>query len=257
MQNKKLHLIMPMAGRGSRFFEDGFVAPKPLIEINGKPFFYWATQSVAKFVDLADITFVVLAEHIRDFDIAAKIKAYYPAARMVALDAVTEGAAITCQKGAQGLPAGEPLLFNDCDHLFLCERFYDFCRQGNFAAGPDGALLTFASDRPAYSYLQYGDDGFVCRTVEKQVVSHDAICGAYYFKNKAVYDTACAAYLKNCAYKEFFVSGIYNEMAAAGQKVSGFATDLHLPFGTPAEYFAAEAPVHAAAFDALAGDAVQ
>ena len=42
----KLHLILPMAGRGSRFFENGFVCPKPLIEIHGKPFFYWAARSV-------------------------------------------------------------------------------------------------------------------------------------------------------------------------------------------------------------------
>ena len=47
----KLHLILPMAGRGSRFFKNGFVCPKPLIEINGKPFFYWAARSVEKFVD--------------------------------------------------------------------------------------------------------------------------------------------------------------------------------------------------------------
>ena len=42
----KLHLILPMAGRGSRFFENGFVCPKPLIEIAGKPFFYWAARSI-------------------------------------------------------------------------------------------------------------------------------------------------------------------------------------------------------------------
>ena len=56
----KLHLILPMAGRGSRFFDDGFISPKPLIEINGKPFFYWAARSIEKFVDCADLTFVVL-----------------------------------------------------------------------------------------------------------------------------------------------------------------------------------------------------
>ena len=65
---------MPMAGRGSRFFENGFVMPKPLIEINGRPFFYWATQSIAKFVDCADITFVVLEEHIRDHAIRTKFE---------------------------------------------------------------------------------------------------------------------------------------------------------------------------------------
>ena len=54
----KLHLILPMAGRGSRFFENGFVCPKPLIEIAGKPFFYWAARSIEKYVDCADLTFV-------------------------------------------------------------------------------------------------------------------------------------------------------------------------------------------------------
>ena len=86
----KLHLILPMAGRGSRFFDDGFISPKPLIEINGKPFFYWAARSIEKFVDCADLTFVVLEEHIRDFAINARIKEYWPEARIVALPAVTE-----------------------------------------------------------------------------------------------------------------------------------------------------------------------
>ena len=109
----KLHLILPIAGRGSRFFENGFVCPKPLIEIAGKPFFYWAARSIEKYVDCADLTFVVLEEHIRDFAIDAKIKAYWPNARIIALPAVTEGAAITALRGAEGLPGGEPLLFND------------------------------------------------------------------------------------------------------------------------------------------------
>ena len=247
----KLHLILPMAGRGSRFFENGFVCPKPLIEIHGKPFFYWAARSVEKFVDCADLTFVVLEEHIRDFAIDEKIRAFWPDARIIALPEVTAGAAITALKGAEGLPEGEPLLFNDCDQLFLCKSFYDFCAEGQFAQGPAGALLTFESDSPAYSYLQYGADGNVCHTVEKQVVSHDAICGAYYFKDKKTYADACEAYLHACQYKEFFVSGIYNVLADRGAAVKGFATDLHLPFGTPDEYRAAEAPENAAGFEAL------
>lgn len=247
----KLHLILPMAGRGSRFFENGFVCPKPLIEINGKPFFYWAARSIEKYVDCADITFVVLEEHIRDFGIDAKIKQYWPEARIIALPEVTEGAAVTALKGCEGLPEGEPILFNDCDHLFICSAFNAFCEKGRFADGPAGALLTFESDSPAYSYLQYGADGNVCHTVEKQVVSHDAICGAYYFKDKRTYADACAAYLKNCEYKEFFVSGIYNVLAAQGARIAGFACDLHLPFGTPDEYRTAEKPENRAGFDAL------
>lgn len=159
-------------------------------------------------MDCADITFVVLEEHIRDHAIDREIKTYYPDAKIVALPEVTEGAAITALRGAESLPDDEPLLFNDCDHLFFCKPFNEFCKAGDFANGPDGALLTFASDSPAYSYLQYGADGRVCHTVEKQVVSHDAICGAYYFKISSsmlppVQSTCTTAIIKNFLFPAF------------------------------------------------------
>ena len=51
---------MPMAGAGSRFYKNGYIQPKPIIEIAERPFFYWGVRSVQKFVDIQDITFVVL-----------------------------------------------------------------------------------------------------------------------------------------------------------------------------------------------------
>ena len=60
----KTHLIMPMAGAGSRFYKNGYIQPKPIIEIAERPFFYWGVRSVQKFVDIQDITFVVLKDHI-------------------------------------------------------------------------------------------------------------------------------------------------------------------------------------------------
>lgn len=66
---KKFHLIMPMGGKGQRFFNDGYVAPKPLIEIHDRPFFYWSTMSILKYNPDCDVTFVVLREHIEKFDI--------------------------------------------------------------------------------------------------------------------------------------------------------------------------------------------
>ena len=48
---KKIHLIMPMGGGGTRFGNKGFDVPKPIIGLQGKPFFYWASKSVEKVVD--------------------------------------------------------------------------------------------------------------------------------------------------------------------------------------------------------------
>ncbi|MBQ4025950.1 MAG: glycosyltransferase family 2 protein [Treponema sp.] len=231
----KLNLIMPMGGGGTRFGKQGFSVPKPLIEIYGKPFFYWATQSVAKFVDLQSLTFVVLKEHIAQFSIDEKILEFYPNAKITVIPEVLPGAVLTCMEGIKKVADGEPILFNDCDHLFLCHDFYDFCKNGRFSE-VDGALLTFKSSDPRFSFAECGNDGLVKRTVEKQSVSDNAICGAYYFKDKRTFSEAVEVYLKNCQYKEFFVSGVYNVLANAGKKISIFGTDHHVSFGTPEEF---------------------
>lgn len=67
--DENFHLVMPMGGKGQRFFNDGYVAPKPLIEIHDRPFFYWSTMSILKYNPDCDVTFVVLKEHIEKFDI--------------------------------------------------------------------------------------------------------------------------------------------------------------------------------------------
>ena len=231
----KIHLIMPMGGGGTRFGNKGFNVPKPLIELKGKPFFWWAVQSIRKFMDIQDLSFVVLKEHVDNFGIDKRIKEYYPDATIIVIPQVLNGAVLTCCEGVKHIDDELPILFNDCDHAFICNSFYDYCRKGSFDE-VDGALLTFKSDSPNFSYVKFGEDGRLESTVEKVVVSDQAICGAYYFGNKDIFLTAVDVYLEKCAYSEFFVSGVYNEMALRGDNITTFVTDVHISFGTPDEY---------------------
>lgn len=233
--NRKLHLVMPMGGGGTRFGNKGFQVPKPLIELRGKPFFFWAVQSIVKFVDVLDLTFVVLQEHIERFQIDERIREYYPDARICVIPEVLRGAVLTCCEGIKRIEDDCPILFNDCDHAFLCRRFYEYCQTTDMADA-DGALLTFESQSPNYSYVKFGNKGEVVGTIEKQVVSNEAICGAYYFKNTKVFMNAVEDYLKQCEYQEFFISGVYNEMTKRGEKIITFPVDEHISFGTPEEY---------------------
>lgn len=234
MKNK-LHLIMPMGGAGSRFFKNGFVMPKPLIEINGKPFLYWATRSVEKYVELADITFVVLKQHIAEFHIDEVILNFFPMAKIEAVDfeEVKSGPVMTCLAGLKSICDDGPVLFNDCDHMFACDAFADDMNSGLW--NYDGALLSFNSNQPQFSYIQY-DNGKIVGTVEKKVVSNNAICGAYMVRNAQLFRNMADVYLKNCNYSEFFVSGIYNVMCQNGFDVQNYTVDFHVPFGTPSEY---------------------
>lgn len=233
-----IHLIMPMGGGGTRFGNKGFNAPKPLIELQGYPFFYWAARSITKFIAVEDITFVVLQQHIDDFAIDKVIFRYFPSAKIRIIPHILSGAVLTCLEGIQGIDDAHPILFNDCDHAFICKRFYDFCRSENFK-DPTGALLTFISDSPNFSYVRFDGSENVIGTREKEVISNEAICGAYYFQNRSVFKTAANAYLNNCSYKEFFMSGVYNEIASANGKIVTFPVDEHIAFGTPEEYDAA------------------
>ncbi len=233
MENR-IHLIMPMGGGGTRF-GSLYEKPKPLIELQGKPFFYWAAQSVLRFVNVSSISFVVLREHVERYHIAEVIKSYYPYAEIRIIPHVLNGAVLTCMEGVQDIHDNLPILFNDCDHAFLCTDFNRFCTGGEFDM-PDAALLTFSSDSPSYSYVCFDEHHAVTGTIEKQVASDEAICGAYYFRNKELFLKYAERYLKNCSYKEFFVSGIYNEIADAGLTIRTFRTEKHISFGTPAEY---------------------
>lgn len=231
----KIHLIMPMGGGGTRFGNKGFNLPKPLIELQGRPFFYWAAQSIKKFVDVEDIIFVVLQEHIDRFSIDERIKEYYPDAIIQVIPEVLNGAVLTCCEGIKAVNDDLPILFNDCDHAFICEPFYEYCKKADYA-DIDGALLTFSSDSPNYSYVKFDDHGTVIGTVEKVVASNEAICGAYYFGKKQIFREGVEAYLHKCAYKEFFVSGVYNELAGQGKRLVTFSISEHISFGTPDEY---------------------
>ena len=44
---RKINLI-PMAGEGKRFLNEGYRTPKPLIKINGIPMFVHATKALPK-----------------------------------------------------------------------------------------------------------------------------------------------------------------------------------------------------------------
>ena len=227
MKNK-LNLIMPMGGGGTRFGNVGYESPKPLIDLFGKPFFYYATKSVTDYVDVESITFVVLKDHVDRFEIDKRILEYFPDARIEVIPEVLPGAVLTCMAGVKNLPDGEPVLFNDCDHAFVCSSFA--------ADTLDGALLTFESDEDKFSYAAFDEEGYVVRTVEKEVISNDAICGAYYFKDKDTFLKNAEEYLTKCQYKEFFMSGVYNVMCEHGLKIKTFRTDEHISFGTPDEY---------------------
>lgn len=226
-------LVMPMAGRGSRFRQGGRATPKPLIDLFGRPFFWWATESVTRAAAVRELVFVVLAEHVDAFGIDARIRAFYPEARVVALPDVTAGAAETAAVGVAALRTRGPFAVNDCDHAFQANGLAGVVRR--LGAGADGALLGFQATSPAYSYVRLDDRGAVVGTVEKQPVSSFAIAGCYLFADPGAFAERLERYRVGCRYSELFLSGMYNTIVEDGGDVVFHELARHVSFGTPDE----------------------
>jgi dTDP-glucose pyrophosphorylase len=230
---REVALVMPMAGRGSRFSTHGSHLPKPLLDLWGRPFFWWATESARRAFPVVEMIFVILREHVEEFAIDRNIREEYPDARFVVIPDVTRGAAESAMIGINALNHDGPLIVNDTDHAFTvvaCSGFIN--RLGNDAAA---GLLTFTSNDPAYSYVRLDDTGNVIGTAEKRVISTNAIAGAYVFADPSSYRRAYEGYVADCAYNELFISGLYDRLLRAGEQVLMAQLDDHISFGTPEE----------------------
>ena len=70
-----LNIVLPMAGRGSRFAEAGYTTPKPLIEIHGVPMIKVVVDNLTPKCEHRFI-FVCQQEHIEKYNLEPKLKSY-------------------------------------------------------------------------------------------------------------------------------------------------------------------------------------
>ena len=101
----------------------------------------------------------------------------------------------------------------------------------------DGALLTFESSEPCFSYAKINKNGFVIHTKEKKVISTHAIAGAYFFsKGEYFIDNAIEMIIYGDKEKnEFYMSNVYNYAINNDLKIGIFdinQNDLYC-VGTP------------------------
>lgn len=237
---RSLHIIMPMAGEGSRFKKEGWTTPKPLIELNGMPLFKHAVSSVAAEGINLKYSFIVRQEHIDEYRIDEGIKAFQPDANVFSVLKTTRGAVETCLIAESAIEDDDAVIVMDCDLEFRSRKFIEIIKEilsmpAHEAEG--GALVSFESNEPRYSYAALGEDGFVTRTAEKEVISNHALCGAYFFSTGKRFKQIAHQLLDEPEFKkpEYYVSLLYNYLLADGEKVRLAPMEEYYSYGTPEE----------------------
>lgn len=238
---RKLHVIMPMAGEGSRFKQAGIEIPKPLIKANGVPFFVRSLYGIRDVFNLNDIkiTCIIQRKHDIEYGLCNAIKSEVPTANVVILDTPTNGAVETCLSARKYISATDAIIVLDCDLEWHCYNYISAISSLlNETISPiGGMLLSFNSNDSRYSYA-LTENGIVIKTAEKNPISNNALIGAYYFNTANDFIDAANRLIKNnelSDIKEYYTSLLYNYIISRGKLVRLYTVDCMYSFGTPEE----------------------
>jgi hypothetical protein len=229
-RDKKMNVLIPMAGAGSRFAQAGYTFPKPLIEVNGKPMIQVVVENLN--VD-AHFIFLVQKEHYEKYNLKQLLNLIAPDCDIIQVDGITDGAARTTLLAKDYINNDQPLLMANSDQFVEWnsnEVLYAFS-----ADDIDGGIVTFKATHPKWSFAKIGDDGLVSEVAEKNPISDNATVGIYYWKKGSDY----VKYAEQMIEKdirtngEYYVCPVFNEAIVDGLKIRNKEIAKMWGIGTP------------------------
>jgi HAD superfamily hydrolase (TIGR01509 family) len=229
-RNKKMNVLIPMAGAGSRFAAAGYTFPKPLIEVNGEPMIQVVVDNLN--VD-AHFIFICQKEHYEKYNLKSVLNLIAPGCDIVQVDGLTEGAACTTLLAKELIDNDEPLLMANSDQFV--EWNSNECLYAFTADAIDGGIVTFEATHPKWSYAKLSEDGFVSEVAEKNPISNMATVGIYYWKKGSDYVKYAEQMIeKNIrTNNEFYVCPVFNEAIGDGKKIRVKNIEKMWGIGTP------------------------
>ena len=239
-------LILPMAGKGSRYFNNGYHVPKPLLDVNGLPMVVQAVNCLPK---STNNVFICLKEHIEKFDLKETLHKNYSNCKVIEINEVTEGQACTCEIGLlkSDIDLETPIVISACDNgvYYDTQKYLDLVNNEE----NDIIVWSFRNNQTSkvnpdsYAWLDVDENNFVRHVSCKNFIYDDplkthAIIGTMFFrKAKYFYDGLQKNYEENVRTNgEFFVDDVLNQNIKAGLRVKVFEVENYICWGTPEDY---------------------
>ena len=226
---KNCTLVLPMAGRGSRFSREGYDTPKPFIPVNGK---CMVDQSVRCLPQTDKVVYGCLLGH------------QAPGDNVVWIDEVLDGQACTTEKLVDVIDSHSSILISACDNgvFYDADKFLELVEDES----NDIIVWTYRNNytshlQPeAYSWVNCDGNGNVTSVDVKKFNGYDpvneyAITGTMFFRTKEIFYRSLRSLYKNNnrINGEFYVDSMLNEAIALGYKVKNFEIDNYICWGTP------------------------
>jgi capsule biosynthesis phosphatase len=226
-----MNIVIPIGGIGQRFKDEGYLMPKPLINVLGKPMIYRVIDNLNLNED--DNIYIIYNNQLKEYNFEDLIKFYFPNKNIyfISLDFLTKGAAETVLTGLNELPVKElskEFLIVDCD-TFYNEDIISLYKQSKHKN-----LIYYFKDEnpnPIFSYIKINKDNQILDIKEKEKISHNANTGAYGFESGYLLKQYCEKILD--LKSELYTSYVYKEMLNDKVKVYGQLLKSFNCVGTP------------------------
>lgn len=227
-------VIIPAAGRGSRFASAGWKRPKPFIDVAGLPMVTQVIKNISP--PGAHTTLLLQSEHIRTYsEITRNLEQC--GIDIFPVEHLTEGTACTVLLAQRTYDDERPMMIANSDQIvdFDVTSFIGDCLDRDL----DGSILVFrdATRDPKWSFVRLGQNGLVAEVAEKQPISDLATVGIYLFTRGRDFVSAAAGMIasNNRVNGEFYTCPVYNYLISGGAKIGIYEVpkDSMHGLGTP------------------------
>lgn len=236
-------IVVPMAGLGQRFANEGYALTKPLIPVSGKSM---VAQACHDLPPSHHHVFVLRADMPGYQDVAEELGQLYPGAIIETVARVTEGQACTAQIGVDALEraVGEagPITIGACDNGAL----YDVARYRRLIDDSDADVIVWgargypnAMRRPQmFGWIDAQAD--VIRSISVKAPldkpqSDPVILGTFTFRRAEDFRRSLRRLIARDGRVngEFYIDSCINDAIELGLKCRLFEVDSYLCWGTP------------------------
>lgn len=251
MSAGKGKILIPMAGAGQRFADEGYTVHKPAImtidRFRGEenPMVVCATRDLPGVTeDGSNVIYVDRTFHKVD-GVEDIIREYYPKAKFITVDHLTEGQACTCMLAEEYLDSEEPLLIAGCDNGMDIDR--DAFTQ--LTKNCDCIVFTYRHNEAvlanpnAYGWMIADREGNITGTSIKKAISDTpmedpAVVATFWFRKAKVFLEATKKMIEenDRINSEFYVDQTVKHVLDLGYKAKIFDIDRYVGWGTPADY---------------------
>ena len=229
------NILIPLAGEGTRFKDNGEMTPKPLIEVNGKTLIEHSIESLG-----IDGKYIFITKEYENPEYNKRLKdildTYAPGHVQKIAHGKQYGAAYSAMLARDYIDCDDDLIITNCDQRLEWDgqKFLKTMQQSL----SDGCVVLYKNTDPKHSFAEVVGNRIVS-LAEKDPISDNALIGMHYWKRGCDFIDSAQRLIEDLrgSSKESYISLTYNYLLEDNKKIIPYFIEEggFIPLGTPAD----------------------